>query len=241
MNTQRFILLLLCAALLFTGITPAEAKDKEEKKVEDAIAVLNDIMKIPEEGLPAKLLNDAYGVAVIPGVIKVGFVLGGRRGHGILVTKDEDGQWSNPAFITLTGGSLGFQIGAQSTDVILVFKSAKSIEGIIRGKFTLGADAAVAAGPVGRQAEMGTDLQLKAEIFSYSRNRGLFAGLALEGSALSIDEDSNEDFYNNEDLTARDILGGRKIKAPAVAEEFKRLLKKYSEIETSSVPGDETL
>ncbi len=224
---KRIILSVICAAIIFSGFTPAYAKSTEEKKVEDAMTVLTEIMKIPEEGLPAKLLNNTYGVAVIPEVIKVGFVFGGRRGHGILVTKGEDGEWSNPSFITLTGGSFGFQIGAQSTDVILVFKSKKSIDGIINGKFTLGADASVAAGPVGRQAEINTDLQLKAEIFSYSRSRGLFAGLALDGSKLSINADANEDFYNKA-LTAEDIFGGKGITAPSIANEFRQLLKKFS-------------
>lgn len=229
MKTKRVVLSLMCAVFLLCGIIPAQAETREEKKVEDAINVLTEIMKIPEEGLPVSLLNNAYGVAVIPNVIKVGFVLGGRLGHGILVTKGDDGKWSNPSFITLSGGSFGFQIGAQSTDIILIFKSEKSIEGIINGKFTLGADAAVAAGPVGRQAEMSTDIYMKAEIFSYSRNRGLFAGLALEGSALSIDTDSNKYFYNNESVSTRDILSGRSLKAPEVANKFRHLLIKYTE------------
>lgn len=229
MKTKKVVLSLMCAVFLFSGIIPAYAETREEKKIEDAINVLTEIMKIPEEGLPIALLNNAYGVAVIPNVIKVGFVLGGRLGHGILLTKGDDGKWGNPSFITLTGGSLGFQIGAQSTDIILIFKSEKSIEGIINGKFTLGADAAVAAGPVGRQAEMSTDIYMKAEIFSYSRNRGLFAGLALEGSAISIDADSNKYFYNNETVSARDILSGMSVKAPDVANKFRNLLINYTE------------
>lgn len=229
MKTLRVVLSAMCALFLLSGIIPAQAETREETKVEDAITVLTEIMKIPEEGLPVALLNNAYAVAVIPGVIKVGFVLGGRLGHGILVTKGDNGQWSNPSFITLTGGSFGFQIGAQSSDVILIFKSEKSVEGIINGKFTLGADAAVAAGPVGRQAEMSTDLYMKAEIFSYSRSRGLFAGASIEGSALSIDTDSNKYFYNNDSISSRDILSNKKINAPDVANKFRQFLKKYAE------------
>ncbi len=125
----------------------------------------------------------------------MGFVVGGRHGRGVLIIKDEKGLWQNPYFITFTGGSIGWQIGAQASDVILVFKSRRSIEAIRKGKFTLGADAAVAAGPVGRQAEAATDTTLRAEIYSFARSRGLFAGVSLEGSSLSIDNEAVWDFY----------------------------------------------
>jgi lipid-binding SYLF domain-containing protein len=215
-----FLLCLACNAV--------EAGSKEVEKVEAATEVLTELMAIPEKGIPPFLLQNAYGVAVIPAVVKASLVIGGRYGWGVLVVREKEGGWSNPSFVSLTGGSVGYQIGAQSTDVILVFKSRKSIDGIVKGKFTLGADAAVAAGAVGRQAEAATDLHLKAEIYSYSRSRGLFAGIALEGAALQIDDKSNAAFYGKEGITPADIFANRERKVPAAANEFKRVLGKYT-------------
>lgn len=149
-----------------------------------ATALVREITAIPEKGMPSVLLRNAHGIAIIPGVIKVGLVVGGRYGKGVLLVRNPAGGWKPPREITLTGGSLGWQIGVQSTDVILVFKTAKSVDGFASGKVTLGADASVAAGPVGRHAEAATDVQLKSEVYAYSRNRGLFVGISLEGSGL---------------------------------------------------------
>src|SRR5208337_2824100 len=162
----------------------------------------------PLRGLPPAMVHDAQAVAIIPDVIKAGFVIGGRHGRGIVVVRQPDGSWSNPLFVSLTGGSIGWQIGVQSTDVVLVFKTRNSLDRIIKGKgkLTLGADAAVAAGPVGRQAEADTDGQLKAEIYSYSRSRGLFVGLSLEGAGLLVDQDTNESFYRIRGGRAGDVL-----------------------------------
>jgi len=204
---MKQIVILGFAVLLALGpVFSCEAAPKD--KILLATDILEEIMGIPEKGIPPSLLNDAAGIAIIPNVIKIGFVIGGRHGTGVLLVRGEGGQWSNPSFISLTGGSLGWQIGAQSTDVILVFKNRKSIDGIMNGKFTLGADAAVAAGPVGRRGEAATDASLKAEIYSYSRSRGLFAGVSLEGSALQIDEEANASYYGRRDITARGILTG---------------------------------
>jgi lipid-binding SYLF domain-containing protein len=149
-----------------------------------AATLIREITAIPEKSVPPALLGNAHGIAIIPGVIKVSLVLGGRYGKGVLLVRKPAGGWEEPKEVTLTGGSLGWQVGVQSTDVILVFKSAKSVEGFAAGKITLGADASVAAGPVGRHAEAATDIQLRSEVYSYSRNRGLFVGVALEGSGL---------------------------------------------------------
>ncbi|MFQ5511831.1 MAG: lipid-binding SYLF domain-containing protein [Candidatus Krumholzibacteriia bacterium] len=223
------------AAALAVGIfvatawSPAPAGEDESKRVAAATAVLDELMGIPEKGVPGWLLKEAHGIAVIPGVIKAGFVVGGRRGHGVLVVRDGKSGWSRPVFVTLTGGSIGWQIGAQSTDVILVLKSKRSVDGILKGKFTLGGNASVAAGPVGRHAEAGTDVQLKAEIYSYSRSRGLFAGLSLEGAKLGIKKDANASFYGSDRLTAGDILENRKLETPAPARAFVETLEKYIE------------
>jgi lipid-binding SYLF domain-containing protein len=212
---------------LVFAFSPLYAGGNEVEKVNDAIKVLEEIMEIPEQGIPPALLNDSHGIAIIPGVIKAGFIIGGRHGRGVVVLRDGE-VWSNPSFVSITGGSIGWQIGAESIDVILVFKSKRSIDNMIKGKFTLGADASIAAGPVGRQAEAATDVTLKAEIYSYSRSRGLFAGISLEGAALSIDEEANADFYGRKEVHAGDIFEGR-VKAPPVAESLKAALRKYTQ------------
>ncbi|UCC41824.1 MAG: lipid-binding SYLF domain-containing protein [Candidatus Aminicenantes bacterium] len=201
----------------------------EIKRVEDAIEVVYEIVDIPEEGMPTALLGKAYGIAVIPNVIKAAYGIGGRYGRGVLLVRTEEGDWSNPSFISLAGGSLGWQIGIQSADIILVFKNRKTIESISRGKFTLGADASVAAGPVGRHAEASTDIQLKAEIYSYSKSRGLFAGISIEGAALQIDHNANSDFYGRRYINPREIFWDREIEAPEIARELRRLLSQYTE------------
>jgi lipid-binding SYLF domain-containing protein len=213
---------LLLLALLI-GMS-AHAATKQEKRVADATDVLDQFLRIPEQSIPPTLLARAYAVAVIPNVVKVGFGLGARRGKGILVVRNEDNTWSNPAFVSLTGGSLGFQIGAQSTDIILVFKTRKGVEGISNGKLTLGADAAIAAGPVGRQTSAATDLTFKAEVYSYSRSRGLFAGVALEGAGVTMDRKSNAAFYSSSNMTPEAIFASSGNAAPAVANNFVQLL-----------------
>jgi len=202
------LLLPLVALLLVAMVVPANAGQVENARAENASRVLTEILRIPEESIPARLLENAQAIAVIPNVIKVGFVAGGRRGRGVIAIRGQDGTWTQPSFITLTGGSFGFQAGVQSADVILVFRSAQGVDSIIKGKFTLGGDASVAAGPVGRSAQASTDERLKAEIYSYSRARGLFAGVALDGTRLAIDNHSNEAAYGA-GTTPRAIFEGR--------------------------------
>lgn len=228
MRTKGIVLAVaVLLATLVTAVAPARAEDPE-RKVSDARFVLKEILEIPEKGLPPALLSDAYGIAIIPGVIKVGFIVGGRYGTGILMIRDREKGWSSPSFISLGGGSFGWQIGAQSTDVILVFKTRKSVDNIRKGKFTLGADAAVAAGPVGRNVSASTDIQLKAEIFSYSRSRGLFAGLAIDGAVLSIDDDANAAFYGKKEVSATEIFDGRATSPSPEVKKLQDLLKEYA-------------
>jgi lipid-binding SYLF domain-containing protein len=224
-------LIALTAMILFVFFltsTPLFAASKQETKVNDAINVIDEIMAIPEKGIPPSLLRNAKGLAIIPGVIKAGFIVGGRGGKGILVVHDADGGWSNPAFISFAGGSIGWQIGAQSADIILVFRTKRSVDNLMKGKFTLGADASVAAGPVGRQVEAGTDIELKAEIVSYSRARGLFAGLSVEGSSLQINDEANWAFYNRGGVSTKDILENKNIQVPSIAKKLQEVLSKYS-------------
>ncbi len=217
--------------LLLLSLLPAAAalaSSDQEAKMNEVISVLEAINKIPEQKIPPVLLANAQGIAIIPAVVKVGFIIGGRYGKGVVCVRKADGSWSSPVFLSVTGGSVGWQIGAQSTDVILVFKSRKSIEGMINGKFTLGLDASVAAGPVGRQATAATDAQLKAEIYSYSRSRGLFAGLALDGAALQIEHDDNANYYREFDLTPAKIFAGEHQKTPSSIANLNRLLVEYA-------------
>jgi lipid-binding SYLF domain-containing protein len=179
MKNTRLLVVITTLALLLTSV--ADAATREEKRVADAADVIDQLSRIPERSIPPSLLSRAYAVAVIPNVVRAAFGLGARRGKGVLVVRQDDNSWSNPAFVTLTGGSVGWQIGAESTDVILVFKTRKGVDGIENGKLTLGANASVAAGPVGRHTSFATDIEFKAEVYSYSRSRGLFAGIALEG------------------------------------------------------------
>jgi lipid-binding SYLF domain-containing protein len=186
-------ILLSLAVLLVAG--QALAAPTDEERARNAVRVLTEIQQIPEQSIPDKLLDEARGIVVIPDTIKAGLVLGGRRGHGLMSVKSDDGTWSSPVFVTLTGGSIGFQAGVQSSDVVLVFRNDRSLDDIVNGKFTLGADAGVAAGPVGRNAAAATDGQLKAEIWSWSRARGLFAGVSLDGAVLQIDRDAQARVY----------------------------------------------
>ena len=194
--TRRTLFASSLAALtiLAAAIRPAAARN-EEQTIQASHEVLQQFLGLQIREIPESLLAEAHGVAIIPDVIKLGFVLGGQHGKGVVVIRERDGSWRAPLFITITGGSIGWQAGAQSTDFVLVFKTQQSVDGLLRGKFTLGADAAVAAGPVGRRAGAATDGELKAEIYSYSRTRGLFAGVSLEGSALQVDDLANAAYY----------------------------------------------
>jgi len=209
--------LLATALFLSMGVaTSAHAGVDEDARSANAVRVLTDIQAIPESAIPDKLLDEARAIVVIPDSLKVGLVLGGRSGHGLMSVKNADGAWSNPVFVKLTGGSIGFQAGVQSSDIVLVFRNDRSLESIVNGKVTLGADAGVAAGPIGRNASLATDGQLKAEIWSWSRARGLFAGVALDGAVLSIEDAANEAVYGL-DTTPRMIFEGRAAHSPSTA------------------------
>lgn len=207
------------------------AGEKEIQKAENAVRVLGEMMKESDKSIPLSLLERCAAIAIIPDVIRAGLVIGGRHGKGVLLVRTGAGGWSDPVFIDIKGGSLGWQAGVQSADIVLVFRTARSIENITGGKFTLGADVGVAAGPLGRQAEASTDAQLKAEILSYSRSRGLYAGITLQGSSIQVDGKANANFYGQDGLTARDILDGRAPEPPAAAASLKEALAAAIRIE----------
>ena len=213
----------LVAALMAATATAWAGRD-EDARVQNAVRVMTDIQAIPESAIPDKLLDEGKAVVVVPDTVKAGLVIGGRRGHGVMSVKTRDGTWSNPVFVKLTGGSIGLQAGVQSSDLVLVFRNDRSLESIVNGKFTLGADAGVAAGPLGRNAATATDGQLKAEIWSWSRARGLFAGVALDGAVLSIDDDANAAAYGR-DTTPRMIFEGRAQPATTAVVDFRDLLE----------------
>ncbi|MDG2525400.1 YSC84-related protein [Stenotrophomonas sp. HITSZ_GD] len=210
----RLSRLALLMSLSFAVAGHAIAGPEEDQRARNAVRVLNEIQKIPEQSIPDKLLDEARAIVVIPDTIKAGLVIGGRRGHGLMSMKNPDGSWSQPVFVKLTGGSIGFQAGVQSSDVVLVFRNDRSLDNIVNGKFTLGADAGVAAGPVGRNAAAATDGQLKAEIWSWSRARGLFAGVALDGAVLQIDDEADLNAYGT-GSTPRMIFEGRSPEQPS--------------------------
>lgn len=222
------LLAILALMLVVPSAGLAKTGAAIDRRADEAVRVLREIMESPDRRIPRELLRDAEAVAVIPDVVKAGFVIGGRHGRGLIAVRGADGAFSNPSFVRLTGGSVGFQAGVQSTDVILVFRTRRGVDGVVNGKFTLGADAAVAAGPVGRNAAMATDALLKAEIYSYSRSRGLFAGVALDGAVLAIDHDANARAYGRGVTPRRIFEGGA---APMIDRivDFRGALEEYSQ------------
>jgi lipid-binding SYLF domain-containing protein len=206
---KRVRLFAILAGLTLAATAAAvEGPAREEGKLLIASQVLEEQRDSRDQFIPDRLLERAYAIAVIPDLTKAAFFFGGRHGNGVMLVRNKDGRFSNPVFITMTGGSFGWQWGVQKTDIVLVFTSRRGVDGIAGGKVTLGADASVAAGPVGRTASAATDPTFKAEVYSYSRSKGIFAGLALDGTVVRIDDDANEDFYGKRGISASDIMSG---------------------------------
>lgn len=208
----RLMITLVTVGLGWT--TQLNAAPRDRATIDNAIDVLDAMIEARQFKMPPALLRDCHAVIIAPDVVKGGFLVAGRHGHGVMLIRNKDG-WTNPIFITITGGSFGFQAGVSATDVFLVIRNQKSLDRILKGngKLTLGADAAVAAGPIGKQLSAATDAQMRAEILSYSHSRGIFAGVALDGDTLLIDWQANDRFYNKRDVTVTDIVGG-KVNAP---------------------------
>jgi SH3 domain-containing YSC84-like protein 1 len=190
----KVLSLLMCMTL--GASAPLAAQSDEVERVAKATQVFEEIMAVPEKAIPEKILSNAEAIAVFPSTLKGGFGIGAHHGKGIISRRNrENGTWTAPGFLSLTGGSFGAQIGGQALDLVLVVMNKNGLDSLMKSEFKIGADASVAAGPVGRNAEASTDLLLKAEILSYSRARGLFAGVSLNGSVINEDEDANRDFY----------------------------------------------
>src|SRR5688572_28793180 len=200
-------------------------KDEVDEALE-AAEVLRELMNIKEGGIPNELMERADGIAVIPKVVKAALGIGGRWGDGLMSTRMPNGQWSAPVYIDVRGGSFGLQIGVDSTDLVLVFNDEKGIDALVDGKLELGAEASVAAGPVGRNARVGTDIKLESAIFSYSRSKGVFAGVSLAGTVIAIDDSDNEKAYGKK-VSAQDLLSGR-VKENEIVRPFLEALRKYT-------------
>ena len=211
-------LITLVAVLSLTSFGWA-ASDREATtdRLDHAGKVLNEIMSAPDKGIPEEVLEHAKCIAVVPHMLKGGFVVGAENGRGVTTCRTANG-WSAPAFFTVTGGSFGFQIGVEGVDLVLIIQNEKGMEQLIGSKFEIGADASAAAGPVGRHASADTDWKLNTEILTYSRARGAFAGVALKGSAVRRDDDSTEAIYGH-DISTRRILQGE-VAVPQAAHEF---------------------
>ena len=205
--------ILLSFIIIMTSAIPANG-DKETERLHSASNVLKEFGAM-KEGIPHKLIANYEGVIIIPKAINAGLVVGAKRGKGVAIVKLPDGRWSDPVFVTLTGGSIGAQIGVQSVDLILVFKHKGALTKVKNGDVTIGGDLAASAGPVGRSASANTDYKFEAEVYSYSRSRGLFAGITINGSNLAIDKDANHDYYGN-GMTAQDIFETSKSNTVAV-------------------------
>lgn len=189
--------------------------------------VLYEIQLMPDKSIPGELLEKCYAIAIFPSTVSAGLGIGGKYGQGVIMVRDQNNKrWSPPAIFTLVGGSIGFQIGGQASDIVLLIMNKRSVDGLLQSKFKLGADAAVAAGPVGRVAEASIDAQLKGGILSYSRSRGLFAGIKLEGAVLTQHREGNTGLYGIS-ITARDVLLENKVKMPKAADGLLKVLNRY--------------
>jgi lipid-binding SYLF domain-containing protein len=203
---------IIFAVTAIAGPLRAQSSSDEAKRGREAAIVLDEIMAAADKAIPSAVLDKAVGIAVFPGLLKGGLGVGAQHGRGVLSARDKKGGWSNPAFLTINGGSIGLQIGLQSTD--------------LRNQFKIGADVSAAAGPVGRDAGAATDIQMRAQILTYSRTRGLFAGVTLNGSTINQDKDANERFYGKPLTTSQIVFDG--LGSNDLANEWKATLNKYA-------------
>lgn len=211
---------LFLAALLTASVASGQQNASNEvDRVEDAAVVLAELASAPDKAIPNAVLERAEAIAVFPGVKKAGFVVGGHWGRGVIAVRTESGGWSAPAFLRLAGGSFGAQIGAQEVDLVLVVMNKRGVENLLRNEFKIGGEASAAAGPVGREASASTDLLMRAEILSYSRSRGLFAGATINGSSVAEDKDANARFYGQA-YTSQEVVTGKISGTPAAAKTF---------------------
>ena len=235
MRTAKLPRSLLVSAVLVSLATgmPASAQSDDDEKLSRAAEVLQAFTADDEKSIPAELLSRARGVVVIPTLIRGGFFIGGRRGRGVLAVRTTSGDWSNPAFVTLTGGNVGLQFGAEAEDIVLVFANDRSVKNIASGKFTLGGDATAIAGPMGKRTTAA--VTGKSEVYIYERSRGLYAGASFEGARLDVDEEGNATFYAGDESAA---LGPTSAATPASALRYLETLRGVTS--TAGVPATTT-
>lgn len=231
---KRVALSALFVGLALTLTTHVYAQARQQGKLLVATQVLEEIRASRDSAIPDRLLDRAYGIVVVPNVTKLAFIGGGKWGKGVMVVRDKDGRFTSPIFVNLAGASVGWQWGGSSTDIVLVFTTRAGIEGITGGKLTLGADAAVAAGPVGRAASAATDQNFAAEVYSYSRSRGLFAGVALDGTSISVDRKANAQFYKKPGVVASEIINGTVSSDDYTAKQFLAAVTASTALNTAS-------
>src|SRR6266446_8155397 len=224
----RSLVVLGAGFLLLASIAwSADDKDSDvDKRVDAAAKVLTEIMGVPDKAIPDKVMREAKCIAVVPSMVKIAVGFGGSHGKGFATCRTESGSWSAPAPITITGGSWGLQLGGQAVDLVMVVTNDQGMQHLLSSKFKLGADASAAAGPVGRDATAGTDVKMRAEVLTYSRTRGLFAGIDLSGAVINQDKDSTRLLYGKM-VPFETILGG-KVSPPSGSESFLAAVKKYS-------------
>jgi lipid-binding SYLF domain-containing protein len=211
------------AGLFLMSVAWADQENRDDQLLSNAGAAFRDLLAVPDAAIPESLLKSCRCIAVFPGVIKGALGWGARRGHGVISCRSGVEAWSAPAFMTITGGSFGLQVGVEKSDLVLFVMNERSARALIRNEFTLGARGGVAAGPLGRGAEGSTDIKLDAEIYSYARSKGLFAGLSLEGARVNVDKSAHRRFYGRE-APAESLLFGRSAGFPAAAGRFLRAL-----------------
>ncbi len=229
MNMARSLAGIVGALTMIAGMWAVpSAQSEEAERLANASTVFEEIMGAPDGAISRSVLDNADGIAVFPSTFKAGLLVGGHRGRGVLSARDpETGAWSSPAFLTLTGASFGLQIGGQSVDLVLVIMNRPGLENLVSNQFKIGVDASVAAGPIGRDAEASTDIQLRAQILSYSRTRGVFAGITLKGTSIRQDRDANERFYGHPYRTRQIVFEGSGV-ASAPVRSWTSLLTKHA-------------
>ncbi len=217
-----------CLLAIVFGVAPiARAQSREATTVSNAATVLDEIMGAPDKAIPEAILEKVEAIAVFPGVLRAAFIFGGQRGRGVISVRNRaNNTWSAPAFLTITGGSWGAQIGGQSIDLVLVIINRKGVDNLLKNQFKIGGEASAAAGPVGRSAEASTDVLMRAQILSYSRSRGLFAGIAVNGSSVRADVDANQRMYGTR-LNSHDIALDRRGGSPSAISAWRETLRKY--------------
>jgi lipid-binding SYLF domain-containing protein len=226
-NALRFIVSLIILSTTIPAIAGIKADSRE--RAQKASSALREIMDTPDQSIPQELIDRAQCVAVFPSVIKAGFIFGAQRGKGLISCRRSGGSWGAPSYMTISGGSFGLQIGGQAVDLVLLIMNETGIEGLLQDKFEIGAGVAASAGPVGRNTHVSTDILLKSQIISYSRSRGLFAGIELKGAVITQDEDANKAIYGRE-FTAREIVIEGKVRTPSEIRIFPKTLRKFSAV-----------